>query len=96
MAFNFKTKESIMEKARHLITKSTFNNCTFQTTVYQCNPTGIESQNPVVNTQSNAQNAESIGDEYPKRIGFNISYAVGLAVILACVAIVILAVCRCF
>lgn len=85
-----------MEKAKHLITKSTFNNCTFQTTVYQCNPTGVESQNPVVNTQNNAQNAESNGDEYPKRVGFNISYAVGLAVILACVAIVILAVCRCF
>lgn len=85
-----------MEKARHLITKSTFNNCTFQTTVYQCNPTGIESTNPVVNTQNNAQNGESACDEYPKRIGFNISYAVVLAVILACVAIVVLAVARCF
>lgn len=85
-----------MEKAKHLITKSTFNNCTFQTTVYQCNPMGAESQNAPVNTQSNAQNGESACDEYPKRIGFNISYAVVLAVILACVAIVILAVCRCF
>lgn len=85
-----------MEKAKHLITKSTFNNCTFQTTVYQCNPTGVESQNPVVNTQNNAQSGESACDEYPKRIGFNSSYAVGLAVILACVAIVVLAVARCF
>lgn len=85
-----------MEKAKHLITKSTFNNCTFQTTVYQCNPTDAESQKSVVNTQSNAQNGESDCDEYPKRIGFNISYAVGLAVILACVAIVVLAVARCF
>lgn len=85
-----------MEKAKHLITKSTFQNCTFNTTVYQCNPTGVESANPVVNTQNNAQNAESSCDEYPNRIGFNVSYAVVLAVILACVAIVILAICRCF
>lgn len=85
-----------MEKAKHLITKSTFNNCTFQTTVYQCNPMGVESQNTPINTQNNAQNGESDCDEYPKRIGFNISYAVALAVILACVAIIALAFARCF